>query len=261
MLSLHSFKQRVLLKGVHETGRVLHRLGYEINKPPEKAWLEWQERTTTAARRRILPKFDIDLVVDIGANMGQYGHSIREIGYRGPIVSFEPQRACMPKLKAAALADGNWKVFNLALGAAEGELELHVAGNSLSSSLLPMLESHAAAAPESRYVATEITPVRTIDMELSVAPYASAKSIWLKIDTQGYEWPVLEGATETLKRCSVLEVELSFHPLYEGQRLFPEIVAELDKRGFALHSMDEVFVEPATQRLLQVDGVFVRMPS
>ncbi len=261
MLSLHSFKQRALLKGVHETGRILRRLGYEIHKAPEKAWLEWQERTTTAARRRILPKFSIDLVVDIGANTGQYGHSIREIGYHGPIVSFEPQRACMPKLQAAASADGNWNASNLALGAAEGELELHVAGNSLSSSLLPMLESHRAAAPESGYVATQTTPVRTIDAELSVATYAKAKSIWLKIDTQGYEWPVLEGATETLKRCSVLEVELSFHPLYEGQRLFPEIVAALDKRGFALHSMDEVFVEPATQRLLQVDGIFVRMPN
>ena len=258
LTSMKKLARRVGLKGIYEADRALHRFGYEIKMRPETSWFLWQERVSGAARQRLLANHEIDLVVDVGANTGQYGHSMREIGYNGPVVSFEPQRQCIPGLSEAARVDGNWTVVPVAIGAADGELLLNVAGNSVSSSLLPMLDSHVNAAPGSGYVAKELIPVRTTDGELSVSPYDKASNIWLKIDTQGYEWPVIEGAVKTLERTAVLEIELSLCPLYDGQLLLPEIVDRLERRGFALHALNEVFVDPATDRLLQVDGIFVK---
>jgi FkbM family methyltransferase len=198
---------------------------------------------------------DIDLVVDVGANTGQYGRSIRALGYRGPIVSVEPQSACHPALEAASTSDGNWTFERCALGETDGTLELHIAGNSLSSSLLPMLNRHVDAAPSSKYVRSERVPVRRLDDVLADA--TGHERLWLKVDTQGYEWPVLRGADKTLARTAVLELELSLQPLYEGQMLLPEMLAGLSELGFALAALHEVFTDPASNELLQVDGMFV----
>jgi hypothetical protein len=82
--------------------------------------------------------------------------------------------------------------------------------------------------------------------------------MFLKIDTQGYELPVLEGATRTLKRCVGVQAEMSLLPLYQGQVLFREIIGWLEQREFELWSLLPGFSDPATGRLLQVDGVFFR---
>ena len=249
---------RIAQKSMRETQRALLRRAWSLERTPTHNWNAWQERIASAASARVLSRTSIDLAVDVGANTGQYGASLRSMGYTGPILSFEPQLHCLAPLRAAAANDGNWTVRPVAVGETDGELDLHVAGNSLSSSLLPMLDRHAEAAPESRYVAVERVAVRRLDDELAVEPWSRARNIWLKVDTQGYEWPVVLGAETTLQRTAVLEMELSFTPLYEGQRLFSELVAELEQRGFVPSSMHEVFVDPANGRLLQVDGLFVR---
>jgi FkbM family methyltransferase len=254
-----TLQRKVATRSVWELDRLLGRAGYTVERAPDASWNAWQERIADEARRRVLAKRNIGLMIDVGANTGGFGTSIRNSGYRGQIVSFEPQRDCLAELRANAQRLGPWHVVPKAVGAETGTLEIHVAGNSLSSSLLPMLDSHTTAAPESRYVATEQVEVVRLDDALAEAGFGDRKDLYLKIDTQGYEWTVLQGAPATLDRAIVLEMELSFVPLYEGQKLFDELVAHVASKGFALHSMNEVFVDPATDRLLQVDGVFVRV--
>jgi FkbM family methyltransferase len=200
----------------------------------------------------------IDLVIDVGANEGQFAKELRTGGYSGRIVSFEPLSAAHGRLLQESNRDSVWHVHQrCALGDRLGEIELNISGNSVSSSILPMLASHSSVAPESAYLGHEATPLSTLD---SVAPpyLEGAQAPFLKIDTQGYEWYVLDGALATLPKVRGIQIELSLVPLYEGQRLWRECIERLEAGGFVLWALQPVFVDPATGRTLQWDGLFFR---
>ena len=145
----------------------------------------------------------------------------------------------------------------MAIGAEDGEGEIHVAANSVSSSMLIMLDTHLRAAPASRYIGTERVPMRRLDSIAS--DYLGSCSVpFLKIDTQGYEDRILLGATKTLNRFIVVELELSLVPLYEGQRLIDDLRNYLIDNGFQLWAMWPEFVDAKNGRLLQVNATFVR---
>lgn len=139
----------------------------------------------------------IDLLIDVGANVGQFAKLCRAHGYRGSILSFEPSTAAHRELLKTAAVDPQWAVADrMALGASPGEVEINIAANSLSSSILPMLDSHLSAAPQSQYIQRERVPVRRLD---DVLPEdAESCKIFLKLDVQGYEAQVLCGAAHTL---------------------------------------------------------------
>lgn len=91
--------------------------------------------------------FKIDMVFDVGANIGQFASSIRNAGYAGKIISFEPLSLAHANLKIASTGDAMWDIHSrCALGAKNGEIEINIAGNSESSSVLPILNSHLLAA-------------------------------------------------------------------------------------------------------------------
>ncbi len=207
-----------------------------------------------------LQKFEIDLVLDIGANRGQFASEIRRWGYVGRIVSFEPLSQAHGELLQASAEDPMWDAYpRCALGNHNGEVEINIAGNSESSSILPMLESHRSAAPESAYQEKETVPIKTLDAV--VGQYLKdARAAFLKIDTQGFEWQVLDGARDTLPHVKGILVELSLVQLYEGQRLWREVIDRLETAGFTLWAFKPVFSDQATGRTLQVDGVFYQNP-
>lgn len=200
----------------------------------------------------------IDAVIDVGANDGGYGRFLREGGFRGAILSFEPLSVAHAALTVAAARDPDWHVApRMALGEADGTADIHVAGNSTSSSLLPMRALHVDAAPKSKYVGIEHVPVRTLD-GVRHAAIDRATRILLKIDTQGYEMPVLRGAAALLRRVTGVQLELSLAPLYEGQALYREIIDTLADAGLELWNVLPGFVDPSSGRMLQFDGVFFR---
>lgn len=215
--------------------------------------------TSTLAQLMIaLGNFNIDLVLDIGANEGQFSNELRAGGYPKRIVSFEPLSAAHNRLLQASSGDKNWQVHpRCALGSGTGEVELNVSGNSVSSSILPMLAMHSKAAPESTYLERETVTMTTLDL---VAPQYldGASAPFLKIDTQGYEWHVLDGARRILPQVRGIQIELSLVPLYEGQRLWRESIERLEGEGFVLWSLQPAFVDPANGRSLQWDGLFFR---
>jgi FkbM family methyltransferase len=201
----------------------------------------------------------VNVVLDVGANVGQFGVLLRtEAGYRGRIVSFEPMRAAHAELSRTAAGDADWIVARrAAIGASSGTVQLNVSGNSVSSSILPMLDAHSQVAPQSRYQATEPVPLDTLDS--LAAEYLDDRSVcFLKIDTQGYEAEVLKGAVATVSRAVGLQIELSLVPLYEGQKLMPELIRDLNARGFELWGLFPAFVDDSSGRLLQVDATFFR---
>lgn len=207
-----------------------------------------------------LQKFKIDLVLDVGANTGQFASEIRQGGYKGRIVSFEPLSQAHSELLISTARDSMWEAYpRCALGDRNGEVEINIAGNSLSSSILPMLESHKSAAPESSYNGKEVVPIKTLDA-VAGQYLKDAKAPFLKIDTQGFEWMVLDGARDTLPRIKGILVELSLVRLYEGQHLWREVIDRLEAEGFTLWGFTPVFFDQVSGRSLQVDGVFYRNP-
>lgn len=205
-----------------------------------------------------LRKFEIDLILDVGANQGQFASEIRRGGYTGNIVSFEPLSSAHGELLQTRGGDAKWDVYpRCALGDHDGEVEINIAGNSLSSSILPMMESHRSAAPESAYQGKEVVPVKTLDT-VAGQYLKSSHAPFLKIDTQGFEWQVLDGARVTLPQVRGVLLELSLVPLYEGQHLWLELMKRLEAEGFVLWAFEPVFSDPLDGRTLQVDGIFYR---
>ena len=214
--------------------------------------------STGAQLHRLLEHCNVDLVLDIGANSGHYATELRAHGYARSIVSFEPLEFAYAQLTAAAGGDSRWRVApRMALGDAEGEISIHVAGNSLSSSILDMLSEHERAAPGSAFVGSEKVPLRRLD---EVAPdyMTGAKSVLLKIDTQGYEDRVLKGAAGVLDKVTAIQAELSLVPLYAGQPLFDEMREKIEALGFVLFAVFPGYVHEQTGQTLQLDGFFLR---
>ncbi|MDV7199729.1 FkbM family methyltransferase [Roseovarius sp. 10] len=205
-----------------------------------------------------LQAFDIDIVVDIGANEGQFAKGLRAGGYTHKIVSFEPLAHAHAKLLENKRHDLAWQVHpRCALGDQHGEIELNVSENSVSSSVLPMFTTHSSAAPNSVYVGSETVPLTTVDK--AVFPYLeNAYAPLLKIDTQGYEWQVLDGALMTLPKVKGILIELSLVPLYRGQHLWRDCVDRLQAEGFELWSLEPAFLDLEVGRTLQWDGLFFR---
>jgi len=200
----------------------------------------------------------IDVVFDVGANTGQFAEMLRDAGFPGRIVSFEPSAAAHSTLCKRARRDATWTIApRMALGDHDGTITLNLAGNGVSSSVLPMLPSHASAAPESRYIGSEIVDLRTLD-SVGTELTTDRERIFLKLDVQGFEYKVLQGAEQLLRRVAGIQAELSLVPLYAGEHLFHPMLHDLEERGYDLWSVVPGFIAPDTSRLLQLDAIFFR---
>lgn len=232
--------------------RVIRAFGYDVRR--------YHPNSSEASRfSRMLKYHRINLCLDVGANIGQAGLYFRNyLDYRGRIVSFEPMEEAYASLCAVSKNDKLWKVApRCAIGSRNGEIEINISSNSVSSSILPMLEAHGVAAPESRYEARETVPLKTLDT--AALPYLNPESrTFLKVDTQGYELHVLEGASNIISSIVGVALEVSLIPLYAGQQLMPEVVDYMAKIGFFLWGVAPAFVVAQSGRTLQFDAIFFR---
>jgi FkbM family methyltransferase len=236
-------------KIVWKLRRTLHRLGVDL--VPYR-----HTRHPIARRLSLFTQHGVDLVVDVGANCGQYGQFLRRIGYRGRIISIEPLSTAFRELEAAAAEDPSWEVRRMALGDHAGTAVLNVAENSESSSLLPMLTAHLAAYPQSRYIGSEEVPLQTLAHVIEgLSPDCRP---FVKVDAQGFERSVLAGAGAGIQRIRGVQLEMSLVPLYKGEALLPEIVTLMAEMGFVLMAVEPGASDPSTGQLLQLDGIFFR---
>lgn len=236
---------------LHRARLAAQKMGLDLTRYPAASHDYQAFRAFTSTRP--------DVILDVGANDGGFARQCRRFGFEGDIVSFEPGRQAFERLAAHAADDVRWSIHRMGLGDCAGELTLHVASNAgASSSLLPMLPAHERAAPNARFVTDETVPVRRLD-EWIVDQRVRWRRIALKIDTQGYERHVLEGADLLLREAVLsLQLELSLVPLYEGAWLWDDAVSWLEGHGFALAGLTPGFSDPVSGRLLQFDGVFIR---
>lgn len=195
----------------------------------------------------------IDVVLDVGGNVGQFGESLRIKGYRGKIASFEPIASVYQVLAAKAAADGDWETNNFALGAKSERSIINVSEASVFSSILPSTIAAAQFNDTAIVTHTETIEVRRLDDICS----GLSGNVFLKIDTQGYERQVLEGGRQVLPMMKGILMELPIIHLYEGTWRFHEAIEYMADAGFvpaqihpvSYHSADEV-------SLVEVDCLF-----
>ncbi|CAM1345189.1 FkbM family methyltransferase [Tenacibaculum amylolyticum] len=208
-------------------------------------------------RKKLLDYHQINKILDVGANAGQYASQVFELGFKGTIISFEPLSEVYNVLEGKAAKNDSWKTYNHALGSAKEEVEINVSQNTFSSSILDILPSHVNSAPASKYIKKEKISVEKLD-DVFEKFYKEQDNILLKIDVQGFEKQVLEGAIKSLDNIKGIQVEMSVEELYKGEMLFNEMVNYLHSFGFTLHSLENGFYNEETGKLLQVDGIFFK---
>jgi FkbM family methyltransferase len=203
---------------------------------------------------------NVQCVVDVGANFGQYGSFLRDmVGYSGLIVSFEPVSQCVERLRSQAASDRNWMICDFALGAADTQEQINVMKSVVFSSFLKPDDSLVTDFRHKNAVDhTEEVKIKRLDSIIDgLRRERSIENIYLKMDTQGYDMEVLRGAERTIKSVLALQTEMTFLPLYRGAVPFEQASRELHAKGFDISGMFPVSYD-SNLRLVEMDCVFTR---
>lgn len=230
--------------------RILRKFGFELERYGTNT-------SQHKLQQQLVLSHHIDLLIDIGANSGQFGEKMREIGYMGKMVSFEPMSKAFAQLSAKAKADGNWDAHNCALGDEEKETEINISENSYSSSLFNIKKELTDSVPATKVIAKETIKVKRLTDIISLKELSKYKSIMLKIDVQGYEFFVLKGCAPILPHVKLIQTEMAFTVLYENGKLYDEMIAYMKGINFDLYSMIPEFYDEATGKLMESDGIFM----
>lgn len=220
---------------------------------------QWRLRRLAHARRlqALFKHFGITAVIDVGANAGQFRDQMRhEVGFAGPIHSFEPDPALAAALARRAAADPAWTVFACALGAAAGTMALNVMENSEYNSF------HAPDAREAGHAANGNRVMRTVEVEVRTLDAAAAgipdlSRAFLKIDTQGFDLEVLKGGNAVARQVPMVQTEVSLRKLYSGSPSMQESIAAFGGLGFAVADLFLISTDDG-HRAVEFDCIMVR---
>ncbi len=237
--------------------KILDKSGYEIKK-------KYKSFDFQLCKHKLLEIYDINLVFDVGANVGQYAKSLREYGYKKRIVSFEPVlfagKPVYEQLQKASFNDVLWDVENIAIGDKDGTDCINISAERETgdcSSLhkeLPVLTEIISNAGQTK---KQNVSVSTIDTVIKKYLFQERR-IFLKSDTQGYEKKVIDGALKSLEWIIGIELELSLIPLYKNEYSFFDMVRFLKELGYTLMLVSPLNWNSYTGQVIQVDTVFFR---
>lgn len=230
----------------------LHRFDLQLSRVSEQS-----EVDEVATKNNLwLKKMQIKTIFDIGANSGQFAAEIHQLFPEAMLYSFEPLPDCYSQLMANFQGTPNFKAFNLALGNETGYTEIYRSDYSLSSSLLPMAQTHKEAFPFTAGSTSEKIEIARLD---DVASHLNIqKPFLIKLDVQGFEDAVIQGGRNTISEADVVITELSLEELYVGQKLFDDIYNLLVTLGFKYRGNYDQLCDPNDGRMLQMDGIFIK---
>jgi FkbM family methyltransferase len=223
--------------------RLLHSLGFDLRRWPQLI--------------DFLRSRNIQTVLDVGANVGQFATELRRAGYRGQIISFEPVREVYARLEKTASADPLWSTRNYALGARLGTAEINVSDYSVFSSILPLTEAGRSFDVTSQVVRTETIEVRSLD---DIFGEFADQRVFLKVDTQGFEGQVLDGARSALKSILGVQLELPIEHLYEGEWTVVDAISFMRDHEFVVAQIrpNGTFLTEDRVSVCELDVIFRR---
>jgi FkbM family methyltransferase len=206
---------------------------------------------------RLAHRLNVDWVIDVGANNGQFRDFLRaEVGWSGAISSFEPIPELAAELRRRAAEDPTWTIHEMALGATNGHAVFNVAASSDFSSFLT---PNPADVPE---FAELSTTVRRVDVEVrrldsildDIAP--ATRRTFLKLDTQGFDLEVLAGLGTARGRVALMQTEMSVRPVYDEMPDWRDSLSTLNGMGFDLSGLYPVTHDSAL-RLVEFDCIAI----
>jgi len=151
----------------------------------------------------------ISLVIDIGANRGQFAQELLRSGFRDRIVSIEPNPKAFKVLSMEAGRHENWLACNEAVGEIEGERILHITKSDASASFYSVRAEYSDRYLEILSEQMEVpVPVRALD-DLGPTYASPGDNVFVKVDVQGAELDVIRGGKEFLKACLGIQIELA----------------------------------------------------
>jgi len=207
----------------------------------------------------LLKLYQVDTVFDIGANSGVSGEYFRNIGFAGKMVSFEPVSDLYQQLEKRVSKDPLWLSENVAIGDQEGEQEIYLTGGAgAANSFLVSIGQMEQVAPELATIGREMVKLRTL-RSIIEEHYPRGNRLFLKIDAQGYEKKILEGAVDQLNKVVGIRIELSIVRSYAGEPLICEMLPYLYELGYRVCAIDEAWSDRTTQEVYQVDAILFRV--
>lgn len=188
---------------------------------------------------------EIDCIIDVGANIGQYAYMAHSVLPAIPIHSFEPDPECFSRLERTfAIFSIPGKCSQLALSNTEGTCTFNMYDNRENNSVLVRHDFQEAGG--------FTTTVSCSTLDLMEQKFSAFKSLMLKIDVQGFELAVLSGGKSFLKRCKYVQLEVSFLHSYQENAHVADLFAAMRDNGFrCLEILD-------TLRLSKAEGYSLR---
>jgi FkbM family methyltransferase len=208
----------------------------------------------------LLRQFNVNCVLDVGANTGQYARSLRRLGYTGHIISFEPVGELYEKLLSLSAHDPKWSVHRFALGSKDATGVINITHAKVFSSLLkPNAASREHFGNGGEVRQTEEIEVKRLENVLDeLIEHVPDPRIFLKMDTQGYDLEVFAGLGKQVERLVGLQSEVSLIPIYEGMPRMMDAIARYESKGFEIAGFAPVSKDQATSRVIEYDCTMVR---
>lgn len=208
---------------------------------------------------KLLSTYKINKVIDIGANTGQFAESLIDFGYKGEIISFEPVSCAYNVLQKRAKKYSNWKIAEkCAIGNFNGKIKINVSENTLFSSIKNINKDYVSYNNDSKQISFEEVNIFTLD-SLEDKYLNKNENLFIKIDTQGFEKEVLEGAKETLKYVKGIKLEIPLRPIYNDiEWSLKEYIKFFYDNGFECLSINPVAVNNKNGIVYEVDGIFFK---
>lgn len=231
--------------------RIAWALGYDLLRIRRSSSAE-------ALTRQLIAKARPSLVFDVGGNEGQFAHDALTSPGQHRVVSFEPLSQAHAIIEAGAKGNARWQIApRCAIGDEKGTSKINISGFSGASSLRDMNETNLKAAPDTAYCGEESVDVFRLD-DIGRAYIKPDDRIYLKVDTQGFEKNVIDGASGIMPQVIAMQIEVAFVELYNGETLAFDIIPEVLLQGFSIFGFFNGFRDKATGRLLQADVYFIR---
>ena len=206
----------------------------------------------------LIKQYKIDLILDVGANLGQFATDIRNAGYQGQIISFEPVKQCYQYLNS--IADDTWQVENFALGDKNSKEEINISNKTVYSSILDVNEFGKSNFSNSIEIVDKqnIQVKKLDDIIHKLINDLNKKKVFLKLDTQGYDNRVIRGALQTLKHVQILQTEISCKGIYKGTPSVTQRLDELFSIGFNIVGIFPISRDKNTMEILEFDCLLIR---
>ncbi|NMF63093.1 FkbM family methyltransferase [Brasilonema octagenarum] len=227
---------------------LIHKTGFDVVRSPPRKY---------NFLIKLLNNHNVDTVIDVGANLGQYATEIRSEGFDGRILSIEPVPEVFNSLQKTKTKDSKWSGFNFALGAENGTTQINLTNFSDLSSILEPTEYAKSVAPAFEVKEKIQIQLKTLDTFWNENKLDNSK-VFLKLDCQGFEEQILQGANESLQKVVGVQMELSLKALYKNQRLYNDSIAFMKENKFELYHILPVFSDVNTGQLLDMDGFFFK---